>query len=423
MKIFFASPHNYLDGSNGASITTREELLELSRRGWSVKTLCGDVFDAAPGGAEETLRATLKSQKIPYATERVVARVDGKEFAFLRTTFNDSGIESVVFQRRDRLDDRALVNRAFALLAERTIKSFSPDVFMSYGTQPCVAKIADAARREGVVAVFALHNLNYKMREHFRNFDEIIVPSEYARRAYERTLGLESRVLPPLIDERKVVAERNSRRFLTAVNPSPEKGLYFLVGIALELNRRRPDIPILVVEGRAGADHIAAIPQARKLTNLYYCQRVNSPTLFLRETRLTLVPSLWEEAFGRVTVESGFNGIPVLCSDRGASPEIANDPEATAPIPARFTQFSRELPTFEETAPWLDRIVRIWDDAQLARRLGENLRENTRKYSFARVADQLENMFVGFSRNSKKINSAKPGISTSVPVPSVAKTR
>lgn len=39
-KITFVSWHNYLDQSNGASISTRELLLELARRGWDVSTLC-----------------------------------------------------------------------------------------------------------------------------------------------------------------------------------------------------------------------------------------------------------------------------------------------------------------------------------------------------------------------------------------------
>lgn len=37
--------------------------------------------------------------------------------------------------------------------------------------------------------------------------------------------------------------------------------------------------------------------------------------------RVVLMPSLWEESFGRVAAEAMANGIPVLSSDRGALPE------------------------------------------------------------------------------------------------------
>jgi glycosyltransferase involved in cell wall biosynthesis len=37
---------------------------------------------------------------------------------------------------------------------------------------------------------------------------------------------------------------------------------------------------------------------------------------------LTVVPSIWEEPFGRVALESLFHGVPVVASNRGALPEI-----------------------------------------------------------------------------------------------------
>lgn len=40
------------------------------------------------------------------------------------------------------------------------------------------------------------------------------------------------------------------------------------------------------------------------------------------DTRLLLVPSLWEESFGRVAVEAMMNAIPVIASDRGALPWV-----------------------------------------------------------------------------------------------------
>lgn len=44
-KIAFVSWHNYLDQTNGASISTRALLLALAMRGWRVMTFCGPTFD------------------------------------------------------------------------------------------------------------------------------------------------------------------------------------------------------------------------------------------------------------------------------------------------------------------------------------------------------------------------------------------
>lgn len=40
-KILFVSWHFYMDGSNGASISTRELLHAFSQYGWNVKTIFG----------------------------------------------------------------------------------------------------------------------------------------------------------------------------------------------------------------------------------------------------------------------------------------------------------------------------------------------------------------------------------------------
>ena len=45
---------------------------------------------------------------------------------------------------------------------------------------------------------------------------------------------------------------------MTFVNPLPEKGVYPFVRIAQELGRRRPDIPLLVVESRGTREMLAA---------------------------------------------------------------------------------------------------------------------------------------------------------------------
>ena len=44
-KLLFACYHFYLDPSNGASITAREMLLALAKRGWEVSTFCGCGLD------------------------------------------------------------------------------------------------------------------------------------------------------------------------------------------------------------------------------------------------------------------------------------------------------------------------------------------------------------------------------------------
>jgi glycosyltransferase involved in cell wall biosynthesis len=66
-----------------------------------------------------------------------------------------------------------------------------------------------------------------------------------------------------------------------------------------------------------------------------------------------------------VAVEALINGIPVLASSRGGLPETLERAGFLFDVPERYTPESRLLPTAEETAPWVDMIIRLWDDETL----------------------------------------------------------
>lgn len=84
-NVLFASWLNYLDQSNGASISTRSLLMELSRRGWSVKTLCGVGQDATPAKSLDELITTHN------------ATVRKRSFCgdYATVSFTDGGVESL----------------------------------------------------------------------------------------------------------------------------------------------------------------------------------------------------------------------------------------------------------------------------------------------------------------------------------------
>ena len=57
------------------------------------------------------------------------------------------------------------------------------------------------------------------------------------------------------------------------------------------------------------------------------------------------------------------NGIPVLASTRGALPETLGDAGFLFDVPARYTPESGMVLTTEEVEPWVETIIRLWDDA------------------------------------------------------------
>jgi glycosyltransferase involved in cell wall biosynthesis len=86
------------------------------------------------------------------------------------------------------------------------------------------------------------------------------------------------------------------------------------------------------------------------------------PRDFYHVSRIVLLPSLWWESFCRVAAEALINGIPVLGSRRGGLPETLEEAGFLFDVPERYTPQSRFVPTAEEVAPWIETIIRLWDD-------------------------------------------------------------
>jgi glycosyltransferase involved in cell wall biosynthesis len=224
-------------------------------------------------------------------------------------------------------------------------------------------RMAYLAKHYDLPVVFWLHNFAYRERAAFRDIDYAVVPSEFSRRHYWDRLGLDCTVLPNVIEEEATLAKGRCPRYVTLVNPQPAKGVYLFARIASELARRRPDIPLLVVEGRGTADVLRdAGIDVEQLGNIRLMPNTPRPREFYEVTKLLLMPSLWDESFGLAAAEAMYNGIPVLASNRGALPEIIADGGFLFDIPGRYTQETCDVPTAEEVEPWVETIIRLWDD-------------------------------------------------------------
>lgn len=56
------------------------------------------------------------------------------------------------------------------------------------------------------------------------------------------------------------------------------------------------------------------------------------------------------------------NGILVIGPARDGIPECLGDSGIVLDLPDRLTQATFMLPTPEDVAPWVDAIIRLWDD-------------------------------------------------------------
>jgi glycosyltransferase involved in cell wall biosynthesis len=272
------------------------------------------------------------------------------------------------------------------------------------------------------------------------------VPSEFAKTWYRERVGLQCHVLPNAIDWDRVRVEEDlirhgrieagdsrkepssrPRSYVTFVNPQPAKGLVVFARIAEQLARCRPDIPLLVVEGRARAERsLARVGLDLSFTkNLYFMENTPDPRRFYAITKLLLMPSLVPESFGLTAAEALINGIPVLASNRGALPETLGQTErsTTDPItsttsstacrplpavscpggflfdiPARNTPESTDIPTPDEVEPWVQTIIRLWDDESLYRQASRRALAHAQRWHPDRLRRLYTEFFAGVTR-------------------------
>jgi glycosyltransferase involved in cell wall biosynthesis len=390
-RLLFVSLHSYLDPSSGAALCTRELLERLNARGVECRAFTAGLLDYEQ---ETRLEAVLDTLDAPYQSVR--ASLSGDRFAnVLDLTL--AGVRVTLLPTSSSHPPHAPSPdeaRAFFDLAMQAIDRFRPDLILTYGGHPASLELMAQARRRRIAVVFHLHNFGYPDRQAFVQTSAIIFPSEYSRRFHARRLGIDGPVIPdPLALERVVAAERDPR-YVTFINPQPVKGATVFARIAMELDRRRPEIPLLVVEGRRTADGLANLGlDLSGLSNLNRMANTPDPCDFYRVSRAVLMPSLWRESLGRVAIEALANGIPVLASDRGALPETLGDAGFLFNVPARCTPSSGAVPTAREVAPWVATIERLWDDRTWESEHRERAIEESKRWAPDRITSAYQELF------------------------------
>ena len=360
-RLLFVSPHCYLDHSNGASITARQILLALAERNWQVDAFCGALLDYE---SRATVETTVAQHEIQIR-KRVTERWQGAEYSIF--SFCDGEIKSVVFDYGEYGIPSTRAGEAFLRALDATLRRRRPEIVLTYGGYWLGTKIVELAKKYGAKTVVLLQNFAYDDPEYFHNVDLTITPSHFASGVYRERLVLRTTVIPPLIDWSAVTSNDNSdekaREYALFVNPDARKGAPLFARIVAETAKVRPDVKFLLVEGSARSESLATsgvdLTSAR---NLYRMKNTGRPRDFYSRAKLALVPSFFDESFGRVAAEAVIARVPVVASNRGALPETLGDAAILIDIPAHYTPDSKLVPTAVDAERWLRAILKLWDD-------------------------------------------------------------
>jgi len=390
-RLLFASIHSYLDHSSGAAMATRDLLELLAAQDWDCRALTCGVLDYEQ---ETPLEDVLDALERPTSRAGAALSRGGEAEVF---DLELDGVRVTLLPTAHSRVKRAPSPREAAIfldLAEQVLERFRPQVLLTYGGHPACLELMRAARKRRIPTVFHIHNFAYDDRRGFAGVSAVVVPTEYARRLYARRLGLDCTHIPLPLNPRRVIAIEPEPRYVTFVNPQVLKGAAVVARIAKELGRRRPEIPFLIVEGRAGADDLGKLElDLSDLQNLNRMANTPDPRDFYRVSRIMLVPSLIENA-ALVAQEALANGIPVLASDRGGLPETLGDAGFVLTLPDRlFAPGSRAVPTAREVAPWVAIIERLWDDPGFEAKHRALASAEAQRWDGDRLAEQYERLF------------------------------
>lgn len=154
-------------------------------------------------------------------------------------------------------------------------------------------------------------------RDAILNADLLIANSQFTSNLIKSRLRPQNPcgVVYPSIDVSKYYSGENSREYISILNPVKLKGS----DIFLEITKRIPEKKFLAVGNcdrklmKHAPDNVCFLPWTSDMRDVY------------SKTRVLLVPSIWEEPFGRVAIEAEINGIPVIASSRGGLPEAVGD--------------------------------------------------------------------------------------------------
>ncbi|MBF0244924.1 MAG: glycosyltransferase [Planctomycetes bacterium] len=200
--------------------------------------------------------------------------------------------------------------------------------------------------------------------------------SSFVQAKVKGQTGWDSELLYPAIDierYRPVGIEKKVRERFTVlmINPHVNKGLHLVLQLAETLKH----IDFLLLEGWNSFDN-SLVQHAHQRGNITLLNKTWNMAEIYAMADLLIVPSQWEEAFGRVVVEAHAAGLPTLASHVGGLPEAGGE--------AGFT-----LVDFQNPQAWETELRRLSEDRSRLHSKDHLFESNAKRFTAQTAADRF----------------------------------
>lgn len=357
-KILWYSIPTLHDNTNGAAIHNKILLEALAARGIQVKVLNAMVAD--------DVRGLAIFNRIAHQLN------DTPQRKYLQ--FTDAGVEYVVIKTKGHLAPEVTTadqGQIFSVFVQ-FLEKFQPDVVMGYSADLFSCILRHEAKIRGIPVVYALCNgLHHTFS--FADCDLIFSPSEATAKLYHDMDGIDVKAVGQFIYRDRVTSNPNKRdpKYITLVNPAPEKGLAIFVKLAMAYHQKHPEQRFLVVKSVGNYQRcIAALHYAdgapflvsgapNPIPMIDVAEHTDDIRLVYALSKVVVTPSVWHESWGCVATEAIFNDIPVLASKSGGLPEAVREGGILLDAPASTQKDYNCLPNDAEIAPWVEALERL----------------------------------------------------------------
>ena len=214
-KILWASLYSLHDTSSGAAISSRTQLEELVKQGFTVKVLTAFVFDNPRGTSMfPDLDEKLNSERRIFTVS-----ADGIEYVYVKTASRYVNEVTVA-------EENFFLQVYFDML-----RRFQPDIMMGYGGEPLSFIMRREAKARGISVVYNLCNGSH---QNFRFPDvDLIITKSRATVDYYARWGNAVRNTGVFIRPESVRALKREPKYITFINPTPEKGTALFARLAM----------------------------------------------------------------------------------------------------------------------------------------------------------------------------------------------
>ncbi|WP_350587250.1 glycosyltransferase [Pseudoalteromonas sp. 3-MNA-CIBAN-0064] len=175
------------------------------------------------------------------------------------------------------------------------------------------AKFLRITRRSLDYPFFIFHCI--KNSKALKSSDKVLSNSSFLANLISNQEGITPNIIYPFTQTKgREITNHLSSKYITMVGSGEVKGIKTFLAVAALM----PQEEFRVV-GRS--------LEKKQIGNVLFHPFYDDVTTMYADTKLLLVPSIWQEAFGKVSIEASSHSIPVIVSKRGGLPETVCDKE------------------------------------------------------------------------------------------------